>query len=172
MRAGATTCRESIHHTGRMLAGGRTLCVMTTEELLVSRLRSRDEEAFDAVVTEQHGALIRMAMRYVANRETAEEVVQETWIAMIQGLSRFEGRSSLHAWICAILVHKAKDRGVREKRQITFSDFEYETDDRPSTIDPSRYQHCRDWLKRSTFPLYCWEDRTPEALLASQQAVA
>lgn len=171
MRTGAMTCGESLHHTGRMSARGRALCVMTAEELLVSKLRSRDEEAFHVVVTEQHDALIRMAMRYVANRETAEEVVQETWIAMIQGLNRFEGRSSLHAWIRAILIHKAKDRGVREKRQITFSDFGYETDDRRCPIDPSRYQHGTDWLKCSTFSFCCWEDRTPEALLASQQAV-
>lgn len=52
-------------------------------------------------------------MRYVANRATAEEVVQETWIAVLSGLNRFEGRSSLYALICAIVIYKAKDRGFR-----------------------------------------------------------
>jgi hypothetical protein len=61
--------------------------MVESEGRLISTLRSRDEEAFAAVVTEQYAALIRMAMRYVANKETAEEVVQETWVAVIQGVT-------------------------------------------------------------------------------------
>ena len=83
---------------------------------LIARLRSGEERAFDELVSQQHGALIRMALGYVADREVAEEVVQDTWMAVIESLNRFEGRSSLRTWICGILIHKAKDRGVREKR--------------------------------------------------------
>ncbi len=83
--------------------------LMNDEEQLLSQLRAGEEEAFAAVVTHHQETLIRMALRYVANRATAEEVVQETWMAVMSGLNRFEGRSSLYAWICAILIHKVKD---------------------------------------------------------------
>lgn len=146
--------------------------VTNTEEVLISRLRSCDEAAFEAVVTAQHAALIRMAMRYVVNRETAEEVVQETWMAMIHGLNRFEGRSSLHTWICAILIHKAKDRGVREKRYRTFSDFEFDDDGYHDALDPSQFREFLDWYGHPTFLLNGWDDQTPEKLLASKQTMA
>ena len=146
--------------------------LMSDEERLVSQLRAGEEAAFEAVVTHHQETLIRMAMRYVANRATAEEVVQETWIAVMIGLSRFEGRSSLYGWICAILIHKAKDRGVRESRQRTFSDFELETAHWSSEADPSRLRPRREWFWPTAFSQQLWDDRTPEKLLASRQTTA
>ena len=175
MRASATTCRRSTHRTlwaSRTSVGGRAICLPKTEEVLVSKLRSGEEEAFEAVVTQQHAVLVRIAMRYVANRETAEEVVQETWVAVIQGVNRFEGRSSLRAWICAILIHKAKDRGMREKRQMAFSGFECGDGECPDATDPSHFRQGRDWFGDPAFPLKLWDERTPEQLLASMQAIA
>ena len=151
---------------------GHALGVTKSEEMLVSRLRSGDEEAFEAVVSALHGALIRRAMRYVANREAAEDVVQETWLVMIQGVNRFEGRSSVHAWICAILIHKAKDRGVRETRYRTFSDFECKDDGHRDPIDSSHFWQYGDRYGHSNFPLTLRDDRTPEKLLASKQIIA
>jgi RNA polymerase sigma-70 factor (ECF subfamily) len=146
--------------------------LMNDEDRLVSQLRAGEEEAFAAVVTHHQETLIRMAMRYVGNRATAEEVVQETWIAVMSGLNRFEGRSSLHAWICAILIHKAKDRGVREKRQKVFSDFELETDNWSGEINLSRFRPCREWPGPAEFSQHLWDDQTPEKLLASREATA
>lgn len=148
--------------------------VMNDEDRLVSQLRAGEEEAFEAVVTYHQEMLIRMAMRYVANRATAEEVVQETWIAVMSGLSRFEGRSSLYVWICAILIHKAKDRGVREGRQRTFSGLTLETAHWSGESDPFRLRRHGDgdWLGHSAFSQQLWDDRTPEKLLASRQATA
>ena len=148
------------------------LDLMSDEDRLVSQLRAGEEEAFEAVVTHYQDRLIRMAMRYVANRATAEEVVQETWIAVMIGLSRFEGRSSLYAWICAILIHKAKDRGIRENRQRTFSDFELETAHWSGEPDPSRLRLWREWSWPTAFSQQLWDDRTPEKLLASRQTTA
>jgi RNA polymerase sigma-70 factor (ECF subfamily) len=145
---------------------------MNDEDRLVSQLRAGEEEAFEAVVTHYQETLIRMAMRYVANRATAEEVVQETWIAVMSGLNRFERRSSLHAWICAILIHKAKDRGVREKRQKVFSDFKLETDDWSGEINLSRFRPCKEWPGPAEFSQHLWDDQTPEKLLASREATA
>ena len=146
--------------------------LMNDEDRLVSQLRAGEEEAFAAVVTHYQETLIRMALRYVANRATAEEVVQETWMAVMRGLNRFEGRSSLHAWICAILIHKAKDRGIREKRQKVFSDFEWETETWSGEPDLSRFRLRGRGAWPAAFSQQLRDDRTPEKLLASRQATA
>ncbi|NOT24308.1 MAG: sigma-70 family RNA polymerase sigma factor [Nitrospiraceae bacterium] len=141
------------------------------EDTVIARLKRGDEGAFDELVNQHHSALVRMAMGYVADREVAEEVVQDTWMAVIEGLNRFEGRSSLRTWICGILIHKAKDRGVREKRHTTFSAFESYEDDNEEAVDPSRFQQSGELAGHWAFPPQPWDDRTPEKLLVSQQAV-
>jgi RNA polymerase sigma-70 factor, ECF subfamily len=171
---GKFTHTEAIGRTS--LASRRSMavqssCLMKAKGPLIARLRLGDKGAFDELVTQQHGALIRMAMGYVADREVAEEVVQDTWMAVIQGLNRFEGRSSLRTWICGILIHKAKDRGVREKRHTTFSDFEFYDDDHDEAVDPSRFKQSGEWAGHWAFPTQPWDNRTPEALLLSKQAV-
>lgn len=127
---------------------GKMLSVAGTEDALVMRLRRGEEEAFHELVDRYHGELIRRALVYVADRETAKDVVQDTWMAVIQNLHRFEGRSSLRTWICGILAHKANDRGVREQRHRNLS-----------------------WGKSRMMFSRSWDDRTPEKLLAAQQAV-
>lgn len=138
---------------------------------LIARLRRGDEGAFAELINNHHSALIRMAIGYVADREVAEEVVQDTWMAVIEGLGRFEGRSSLRTWIFGILIHKAKDRGVREKRHTTFSDFESLDDDNEDAVDPARFYQSGEWAGHWAFPPQPWDDQTPEKLLASRQAV-
>jgi RNA polymerase sigma-70 factor, ECF subfamily len=143
----------------------------TENAMLVARLREGDEGAFDELVNRHHSALIRMAMGYVADREVAEEVVQDTWMAVIESLDRFEGRSSLRTWIFGIMIHKAKDRGVREKRHTTFSAFETFDDDDEEIVDPSRFHQSGDWAGHWALPPQPWDHQTPEKLLANQQAV-
>jgi RNA polymerase sigma-70 factor (ECF subfamily) len=112
-----------------------------------------------------------MAMGYVADREVAEEVVQDTWMAVIESLNRFEGRSSLRTWIFGILIHKAKDRGIREKRHTTFSALESSDDEHDEAVDTMRFHQSGEWAGHWAFPPQPWDDQTPEKLLASQQAV-
>jgi RNA polymerase sigma-70 factor (ECF subfamily) len=165
---------ESMSHrvvAGRIPEPSHSAGVVNGEVTLLARLRQGDEKAFDELVTRHHSALIRTAMGYVADREVAEEVVQDTWMAVIEGLGRFEGRSSLRTWIFGIMIHKAKDRGVREKRHTTFSSFESADDDSDITIDPSRFHQSGEWAGHWAFPPQPWTDRTPEKLLASEQAV-
>jgi RNA polymerase sigma-70 factor (ECF subfamily) len=88
---------------------------------LLARLRAGDEEAFEALVTRHYATMLAVALTYVKGRSVAEEVVQEAWLGVIQGLDRFEGRSSLKTWILSILVNKAKTRGVREARTVPFT---------------------------------------------------
>lgn len=174
MNGDAITATESLSHrmgVGRKPDLSQSAAVVKEDVALVVRLRQGDEMAFDELVTRHHSALIRMAMGYVADREVAEEVVQDTWMAVINGLDLFEGRSSLRTWIFGIMIHKAKDRGVREKRHMTFSSFESVDDDGEETIDPSRFHQSGEWAGHWAFPPQPWDDQTPEKLLASQQAV-
>lgn len=174
MNIEVSTVTESLSH--RIVAGRkpelrRSAIVANADVAFLARLRQGDEGAFDELVTQHHSALIRMAMGYVADREVAEEVVQDTWMAVIEGLDRFEGRSSLRTWIFGIMIHKAKDRGVREKRHVTFSSFEAVDEEGEETIDPSRFHQSGEWAGHWAFPPQPWDDQTPEKLLASQQAV-
>jgi RNA polymerase sigma-70 factor (ECF subfamily) len=174
MNAAATTRNESFGQSPLVLpitSSVQTRSLSSDEQRLLTRLRQRDEQAFDELVTKHHGALIRMAMGHVGDREVAEEVVQDTWMAVIESLDRFEGRSSLRTWIFGIMIHKAKDRGVREKRHTTFSDFETFDDEQEEAVDPSRFHRSGEWAGHWAFPPQPWDDQTPEKLLASQQAV-
>ena len=88
-----------------------------TDDLsFVEALRCGDEAAFASLLDQYHTALVRLAMIYVSSRAVAEEVAQETWLGVLQGLDRFEGRSSLKTWIFRILTNRAKTRGQREAR--------------------------------------------------------
>jgi RNA polymerase sigma-70 factor (ECF subfamily) len=107
------------------------------EAVLLNRLRGGDETAFQALVERHHAAMVRVAMAYVPSRAIAEDVAQETWLAVVQGLDRFEGRSTLKTWIFRILVNRAKSRGVAERRCVAFSALA--VDDNGPAVDPERF---------------------------------
>lgn len=88
---------------------------------LVARLRAGDEAAFDALLTRYDGSLRSVARTLVGSPASAEDVVQETWLAVIRGLERFEARSALSTWIFRILVNRARTRAVRDARAVPFS---------------------------------------------------
>jgi RNA polymerase sigma-70 factor (ECF subfamily) len=91
---------------------------------VIAALRHGDESVFTDLVTTYSTPLLRLAQDFVRTRSVAEEVVQETWLAVLNGIDRFEGRSSLKTWLFRILVNKAKTRGVREARTVPFSSLE------------------------------------------------
>jgi RNA polymerase sigma-70 factor, ECF subfamily len=93
---------------------------MTSEDLL-DGLRRGEEDAFADLVDRLHGSMCWVARGYVASDAVAEEVVQETWAAVVGGLGAFQGRSALKTWIFRILVNRAKTAGVRERRTVPFS---------------------------------------------------
>ncbi|HSE60423.1 MAG TPA: sigma-70 family RNA polymerase sigma factor [Nitrospiraceae bacterium] len=91
------------------------------EQELVLALAAGEEGAFAQLVYQYQKPLFRQALAYVSSEAVAEEVVQETWLAVMDGIKRFEGRSSFKTWLYQILIHKAKSAGVKESRQIPFS---------------------------------------------------
>jgi RNA polymerase sigma-70 factor (ECF subfamily) len=86
------------------------------ETALIAALRDGDEAAFAQLVDQHAPSMLRVARGYVPSREIAEEVVQETWIALLKGIDNFEGRSSLRTWLFTVMINIAKARGVRERR--------------------------------------------------------
>src|SRR5437764_6757094 len=103
---------------------------------LIDAIKRGDEGAFTAMVDAYSPGLLRVARMYVRDRAVAEEVVQETWIAVLRGIDRFEERSSLRTWIFRILMNTAKTRGQREARSIPFSATA--SADEPA-VDPDRF---------------------------------
>jgi RNA polymerase sigma-70 factor (ECF subfamily) len=88
---------------------------------LVRQLRAGDESAIARLVDEWSPAMLRVARSFVDSAQSAEDVVQDAWLGMLSGLARFEGRSSLRTWMFSILVNRAKSRGAREARTLTWS---------------------------------------------------
>jgi RNA polymerase sigma-70 factor (ECF subfamily) len=91
------------------------------ESDLVDALQRRDEAAFVQLVRLYQGRLLRLALLYVPIRAVAEEVVQEAWLGVLQGIDRFERRSSLKTWLFRIVANRARTRATRESRAVPFS---------------------------------------------------
>jgi RNA polymerase sigma-70 factor, ECF subfamily len=108
------------------------------DRALIARLRAGDEQAFEALISRHYTTMLAVARRYVGTRAVADEVVQETWLGVLQGLDRFEERSSLKTWIFAILVNRAKTRGVRERRTVPFASLG--GDPGEPAVDADRFQ--------------------------------
>ena len=123
---------------------------------LVRRLQARDRKAFASLIDRYHGSLHRLARMYVATDAVAEEVVQETWMGVLNGLGTFEGRSSLKTWL-----------GAREARSVPFAIDEPDEADDPA-VDPARFLPNEMWA----LPPRRWEEDTPEKLLLDREAVA
>lgn len=134
---------------------------------LVQRLLAGDEASFASLVEGFHSRLIRLAMNFVSDRATAEEVVQDTWLAVISGLQAFERRSALKTWIFRILIKRAKTRGVREARSVPFSALDNPHREDQPAVDPARFQPDGRWGA----PPPRWDGDTPEKILLRQDAL-
>lgn len=140
---------------------------------LLTALRRRDEGAFASLVETYSSALVRLAMTYVRNRAVAEEVVQETWLGVIRGIERFEGRSSLRTWIFRIAANIAKTRAERERRSVPFSALRMTEDANEAAVAPERFldaSHDR-FVGHWAAPPARW-DTIPEERLQSKDTLA
>ncbi len=141
MVAGTPRARYmSIHAPRIRWARGRHKAADEDLQLL-TRLRSGDEDAFVTLVSRNHDAMLRLARTFVHSHAVAEEVVQETWVGVLRGIDRFEGRSSLRTWLLAILVNRARSTGTREARSVAASDSEGFV----AAVDAARFDSTGAW---------------------------
>ena len=143
----------------------RAVADFTDDAVLVKALTARDPDAFAYLLDHYHLPLVRLARQYVPNRAVAEEVAQETWLAVIEGIDRFEQRSSIKTWLFRILINIARSRGVQERRSIPFATTAT-LDDEPA-VDPRRFRrlakHSRGQWKRPPHPWGNPEQRALDA---------
>ena len=135
---------------------------------MVAALKAGDEGVFTRLAREYHGPLLRVAQIYVPSRAVAEEVVQETWLGVLNGIDRFEGRSSLKTWIFRILTNIAKTRAQREGRTLPFSALGDPARVPEAAVDPDRFRGPEDsrWPGHWSSPPEPW---SPERQLLAAE---
>lgn len=129
------------------------------EAQLIAMCRAGDELAFMELVGRHHSTMVRLARSYVASESVAEEVVQETWLAVLRALPSFEGRSSFKTWLFRILVNRARTVGSREHKHLPISDVE-------RGVEPSRFGSDGGWLS----PPVPWVDEVEDRVRAESLA--
>ena len=131
-------------------------------------LEDRDERAFVELVNRYQGPLTRIALVYCGSRAVAEEIVQDTWLGVLRGIERFEGRSSFKTWLFRILVNRARTQAEREGRTISFSALE---NDGPA-VSPDRFLGAEhpDWAGHWSVPPRSW-GASPESDLLSKETL-
>lgn len=135
----------------------------------LAALRRGDELAFADAIRRYHGPLMRLALAFGHDRDTAEDVVQEAWLTAIRTLDRFEGRSSVKTWISGIVINVARARRRKESRLLTFTSLlsRGNADRRRPTVDPGRFGSDGAWSRRPT----SWEN-IPESTLIGHETLA
>jgi RNA polymerase sigma-70 factor (ECF subfamily) len=131
------------------------------EDALLSRLRAGDREAFAALVQRHGGALLRFAQIFAKSKALAEDLVQETWLAALEGLRGFEGRASVRTWLFRILANRARTRITRDRRIVAFSTLAQSDDDESSALDPDHFGRAGRWDD----PPVAWSAEDPERLV-------
>jgi RNA polymerase sigma-70 factor, ECF subfamily len=134
---------------------------------LVAGLKRRDEMAFVTLLQRYQGQLLRLALVYCRTKDLAEEVVQDTWLGVIQGIDRFEGRASFKTWLFQILVNRARTRAVKEGRMLAFSSLgdEMETTAEPA-VPAERFRTLDDpWPNNWAVPPHSWGESSDAILL-------
>lgn len=129
------------------------------------RLRDGEEKAFNELIRRHHGQFVRLARSFCRSEATAEEVVQESWLAVVTGLDSFSGEVPLRSWVAAIVVNKARTRAVRDARISNFSDLEPTLDGDDAGFDLDRFTSDGAWL----IPPQPWQGITPERIVAGRQ---
>jgi RNA polymerase sigma-70 factor (ECF subfamily) len=158
--------------TQQQIAGSQSSGGVAPEEdlRLVEALRSGNESAFVTLIDMYHASMLRLAKIFVPSQSVAEEVVQETWMGVLHGLNRFEGRSSLKTWIFRILTNRAKTRAQREGRSVPFSSLpEFTSELHEPAFEPERFQgpdqrSPGSWV---SFPR-SWEELPEERILSRE----
>ena len=137
------------------------------DRALVARLLDGDETAFEALVATLHGPMLRFVRVFLKRSDIGEEVVQETWLAVLRGLPAFQGRSSLKTWIFHILSNRARTRATREGRVIPFAELAGRDDDSSDADLEDRFTSDGRWSE----PPAPWQANTPEAITLRREVM-
>ena len=148
--------------------GAEIVADMRSDEETLAALRRGDERAFIELVERHHSLMLRVASRYVRNPAVAEEVVQETWLGVLNGLGTFESRASLKTWIFRILTNRAITRAERERRTVPFSSLGDAESDEPA-VDLERFRPEGD---RWPGGWKCFPEPLPEQRLLERETLA
>jgi RNA polymerase sigma-70 factor (ECF subfamily) len=142
--------------------------ITASDERTVAALRAGDEGAFRELFARTYPMMKRVARGYVASDAVADEIVQETWVAIVTGIDRFQRRSALGTWIFSILTNQAKSHCARERRALPFSSVT-PSDLEESAVDPDRFQKDDEaWPGHWATPPRPWQK--PERRLLSLEA--
>jgi len=124
----------------------------------LAALRRGDQLAFMALVRRLHPSMVRVASSLVSSREVGEEVAQDAWVAVLEELDRFEGRSSLRTWIFRILTNLAKTRRARERRSTPFSTLAVQSESADPVVSPEAFFGSgHRWSGHWSTPVHPWE---------------
>ena len=139
---------------------------------VIQALKSGDEGTFCRMVESYHSGLLRLARTFVTSEAVAEEVVQDTWMAVLEGIHRFEGRSSFKTWVYRILTNRARTRAVREARYVSFASHgPGNHDDHEETVDPGAFHQTGKLAGSWIAPPTSWDDFSPERLALSKESL-
>jgi RNA polymerase sigma-70 factor, ECF subfamily len=131
------------------------------DDELLEGLRKGDEEAFVALVGRHNRALFFVARSFVPNDAIAEEVVQDTWMAVVRGVNNFEGRCSIKTWLVRIAINRARSTGTRESRTLPLSSSE-------TAVDPDRFDKSGHWITPPEYFIEDAEDRVAAGLMSER----
>ncbi|MCO4769501.1 MAG: RNA polymerase sigma factor [Deltaproteobacteria bacterium] len=140
--------------------------LLSPDHEILPRLKAGDEGAFVELLDAWSPSLRRLARNFVKTEALAEEVVQETWMGVIKGISRFEGRSSLKTWVFTILANRARTRGTRESRSLPLSALG--DPERSGAVDPDRFLANGAWGE----PPFVWRAQSAESVVRARESLS
>ena len=137
-----------------------TMRHVDTDVELLARLRDGDEGAFVTLVARYQQPMLRLARTYVPSRAVAEEAVQDTWMGVVKGIDRFEGRAAFKTWLFRILINRARSAGTNEQRHASTEPYR--------AVDPIRFDAGGQWAD----PVERWTEDSEDRLEAATWAPA
>ncbi len=166
---GSTAMSRSLSHPKQSVwpAEDQRQAQSVSDVVLVARTRAGDKEAFSGLIHRYHGSLVRIAQQYVSTRASADEVAQDAWMGVLEGLAHFQERSSFRTWLFTILINRAKTRGVREGRSVPLSALGSDDPGSEPAVAPERFNQAGRW----STPPRPWAVETPEDLVSRREAM-
>jgi len=131
----------------------------------LARLRAGEDAAYRQLIRRFHASLVSVANSVIGSRAQAEEVVQDAWLAVFNGISRFEGRSSLATWLFSIVLNRARTRAGREARLVGLPGVLDGAQGNERAVDATEFKPDGHWVEMPRL----WDDLNPERVVAGRQ---